>query len=164
MHVVWELGAARMEVAAEKSFVFEGRGEDFTRWQEIFIGGFADGHRGRQCICLWLIVGDEMCCCEGLVDLMYVTRASKGICIQQSEVYSKHEIALLRAYLGIRAISAEDHSECVASYAARHRSFDNTLARNRGEKVKLQGSMSTRGVTALKSRSASAASDRLANS
>jgi hypothetical protein len=44
VHVVWVGGAVGVEVAAEEGFVFEGCGEDFACWEEVVVGGWADGH------------------------------------------------------------------------------------------------------------------------
>ena len=44
MHVVWKFIAVRVEEAAEEAFVAESGGEDFAGWEEILVGGVADGH------------------------------------------------------------------------------------------------------------------------
>lgn len=44
--MVWEFGAARVEVGAEEGFVFESCGEDFGGWEEVRVIGWAEGHDG----------------------------------------------------------------------------------------------------------------------
>lgn len=52
---VGEFIAMRMEEAAEEAFVSESCGEDFAGWEEILIGGVADGHVFDICLVYLLL-------------------------------------------------------------------------------------------------------------
>jgi len=119
VHVVWEVRAVGVEVATEEGFVFEGCGEDFAGWEEVFVGGWADGHLClffmREPWEIWVFsfsVGSRDF--DGRnAGVMLNGACKQDVCIQQRGGLRKHETALLMACFSSHTSDLGKESECV---------------------------------------------------